>query len=347
MEDRNVQFPQRYQLKKVEGTEDIFDLIPAPGEIIAEGTLINKATLWKDATAALFGLGVDSVPDDGFAYLGKYAQHWWKRRTVTRTVDVDLGELDTGQGAWIEGPNMDDTPYPIPYSEELEVVGTSDVGLKNPKTLMLKFSTWETDVLTLREKYFYSTRGQKQLQYGASNLIPDGWSSSGGILTLNLRNFYSPKASVIRTDGPWEYVQSSDRSAYPDSGEQDGYEYEYLGIPFDNAVGAPGIEIGSYMGTGTYGQSSPNSLTFGFVPRLVFISGVNDDSYAQFYCGSLSSSVSLYGYLCTFNGTFGVDVSYQAKLEEKILTWYCTSVSSGEKRQLNSLNTKYYYIAIG
>ena len=33
-----------------------------------------------------------------------------------------------------------------------------------------------------------------------------------------------------------EYVQSSSRSAYPDSGIRDGYEYLYLGIPFDNAV---------------------------------------------------------------------------------------------------------------
>lgn len=64
MTDRNVQYPQRYQLSKVEGTDDVYDLIPAPGEVEAEGTLINKATLLQDSTAALYGLGTDAVPDD-------------------------------------------------------------------------------------------------------------------------------------------------------------------------------------------------------------------------------------------------------------------------------------------
>lgn len=64
MQDRNVQWPNRYQLTKVPGTDDIYDLTPAPGTITAEGTLINKDTLLKDATAALFGLDNTAVPDE-------------------------------------------------------------------------------------------------------------------------------------------------------------------------------------------------------------------------------------------------------------------------------------------
>ena len=67
MTNRNVQFPNRYQLSKVEGTDDIYDLIPAPGTVTDEGTLINKATLLQDATAALYGLGTDAVPDDALS----------------------------------------------------------------------------------------------------------------------------------------------------------------------------------------------------------------------------------------------------------------------------------------
>lgn len=74
MDDRNVQYPQRYQLKKVEGTDDIFDIIPAPGEIDKEGTLINKAALLKDETAALFkGLPENPVPDEVLQILSKAA----------------------------------------------------------------------------------------------------------------------------------------------------------------------------------------------------------------------------------------------------------------------------------
>lgn len=32
------------------------------------------------------------------------------------------------------------------------------------------------------------------------------------------------------------------------------------------------IETGSYVGTGTYGADNPNTLTFGFVPKLLIIS---------------------------------------------------------------------------
>lgn len=77
MQDRNVQFPQRYKLQKVVGTDDIYDLIPTPGEISSEGTFLNKANLLKDATASVFGLGSEAVPDDVFSWLGKYNQHWW------------------------------------------------------------------------------------------------------------------------------------------------------------------------------------------------------------------------------------------------------------------------------
>ena len=74
MTDRNVQYPQRYKLQKVEGTDDIYDLIPAPGTITEEGTIINKFALLKDKTAALFsGLPENPVPDDVFSILSKAA----------------------------------------------------------------------------------------------------------------------------------------------------------------------------------------------------------------------------------------------------------------------------------
>lgn len=80
MDDRNVQYPNRFQLTKVDGTDDVYDIVPAPGEVYTEGTFINKFALLKDTTAALFGLDVSNVPDDVLAFLGKYNQYWWKRR---------------------------------------------------------------------------------------------------------------------------------------------------------------------------------------------------------------------------------------------------------------------------
>ena len=38
-----------------------------------------------------------------------------------------------------------------------------------------------------------------------------------------------------------------------------------------SALGFPKIQIGSYVGTGTYGVNNPNSLTFDFVPKFVIV----------------------------------------------------------------------------
>lgn len=56
MTDRIVEFPNRYLLTLPDGTSILVDLTPAPGEIIDAGTLLHKATLLRDDTAAALGL---------------------------------------------------------------------------------------------------------------------------------------------------------------------------------------------------------------------------------------------------------------------------------------------------
>lgn len=65
MKDRLPLFPGRVKLTPVSGQENTYDMVRAdqPSE---EGTPLNKNSLLKDATAALFGLGADAVPDDVF-----------------------------------------------------------------------------------------------------------------------------------------------------------------------------------------------------------------------------------------------------------------------------------------
>lgn len=68
MQDRISLYPGRVKLQPVAGQENTFDLERAD-EPIQPGTPLNKATLLKDATAALLGLGTDAVPDDAFVAL--------------------------------------------------------------------------------------------------------------------------------------------------------------------------------------------------------------------------------------------------------------------------------------
>ena len=63
MKDRVPLYPGRVKLTPVSEQENTYDMIRAD-EPTQEGTPLNKATLLKDTTAALYGLGADAVPDD-------------------------------------------------------------------------------------------------------------------------------------------------------------------------------------------------------------------------------------------------------------------------------------------
>lgn len=101
------------------------------------------------------------------------------------------------------------------------------------------------------------------------------------------------------------------------------------------------IESGSYVGTGTYEQANPNTLTFSFVPYMVVILA---NSAGTFYPGvvfikgqTLSDGI---GYNEHINGSYALSVSWGSKT----VSWYSNSTPG---TQLNSEGTSYYYFAIG
>lgn len=63
MQDRLPLYPGRVKLIPVAGQENTYDMVRAD-QPTQEGTPLNKNSLLKDVTAALFGLGTDAVPDD-------------------------------------------------------------------------------------------------------------------------------------------------------------------------------------------------------------------------------------------------------------------------------------------
>lgn len=66
MQDRVSLYPGRVKLTPVAGQANTYDLTRAD-QPTQEGTPLNKASLLKDTTAALFGLTTDAVPDDVLA----------------------------------------------------------------------------------------------------------------------------------------------------------------------------------------------------------------------------------------------------------------------------------------
>lgn len=306
--------------------------------------IYTKSQTLTSSTAALFGLGTSAVPDDVLAYLGKYNQYWWRRRTPAKEfyqASESVPPTNYVAVGW-------QTSLGVSYSNSYSVnQNTGEISLVSPTTEILETNSQTTSALNiintkLYGKYFNTSKSSviykidKQLVAGDITLDTDWYVLSGRGLTLTSSKTYIPA-------GDWEYLQSSSRSAYPDSGEQDGYEYQYLGIPFENAATAPAvfpkIVTGSYVGTGTYGVDNPNSLTFEFEPKFVFVS--KQLSYSAGYGLWLNCYIWI-------PGVTGIPVNNTSNSKFDVngntLSWYSTNDAD---TQLNSNNTEYVYYAIG
>lgn len=346
MQDRIPLYPGRVKMTPVAGQANTYDMVRAddPTQV---GTPLNKATLLQDATAALYGLTSSAVPDDVFAAIGKYKQYWWRRR-------VNIAEGGYVEHQTVVSGNIyinEDTPTTamkvyITYSSAITVnTATGNITFYNPQTMT--GSTARQDPSLLLGKYAKNLSTSKNTLYFISDNATYYETEEGDPSVNRYTSGVYEVTSVYNEDvyiGDWQYIQSINRNAYPDSGIQDGYEYEYLGVPFDNAVTAPKIETGSYVGTGTYGADNPNTLTFGFVPKLVFIVAINNyatfGTSSIFYPYAMTSEYvkGMYAYGQLYNNS-----NQTAKLDGSIMYWY----SSSAVAQLNVNNGKYKYIAIG
>lgn len=116
-----------------------------------------------------------------------------------------------------------------------------------------------------------------------------------------------------------------------------------------SALGSAKIEYGSYKGSGNTGSSYPNKLTFGFDPKIVFVSGGNlSHTPSIFVSGSTRSTgptTSSQYMLPGLTVTWG----------DKTLSWYVNGDHTGGNyvsamtpdNQLNNASYTYYYVAIG
>lgn len=101
-------------------------------------------------------------------------------------------------------------------------------------------------------------------------------------------------------------------------------------------AGGAKIEIGSYVGTDTYGKDSPSSITFDFVPQLVVVSRATSSDEG----GHVWLRDAKYG-ISEIEGTKHNSVNLT--WEDRTVEWYGTD----KFIQLNSSNGTYVYIGIG
>ena len=194
-----------------------------------------------------------------------------------------------------------------------------------------------------------------------------GNSTSDVIPVLDLVNGTGTiviEASVQASGGPvsavrtWTYTKSP--ITFPNAGSvaqltQQGANIfpktlaECVRLPggktLDEVMGFPcQIYAGSYVGTGTYGQSNPNTLTFPFEPKVVFVTNTNQSSLpSRYFITPLIQGVTQASSISGNSSNGALIYTIVAAWEGKGVSWYGTNVSN----QLNTSGQTYSYIAIG
>ena len=166
-------------------------------------------------------------------------------------------------------------------------------------------------------------------------------NSNGGYNDWGANNSCGVRPALIMPfDAPSSVYEET--LVYPDDTNIVSQIQSVLGL--DNLSNVK-IETGSYTGTGKYGQNNPNSLTFSFVPKMVFISTptISFSPYTIFY--GQESAIFCIGP----SGSIVMRGVNSISWSNKSVGWYCTSEYETDKPtgQLNTNGTTYYYMAIG
>ena len=125
------------------------------------------------------------------------------------------------------------------------------------------------------------------------------------------------------------------------------------------------FQTGSYVGTGTYGADNPCSLTFDFVPKVVYISQptyieveASDGQHSIYPHFIQMVNVSPIGNGLFLQRKIGQYIAAQlnsvvsCSFNDKTVSWYNfvssnSSIASDAILQMNNSGTTYYYMAIG
>lgn len=211
--------------------------------------VINATTLKEDTKTAL-GLPISAGPDDAFKVLAHVGNlHVWKRIT---TLSEATYKPVVGVGNHSVQLNSGDKLY---YSDSVDIASLQDINLASPVST---FSFDGYSVPSVVGKYIRKNDGPTIYIYPASDQ-----SISGS--TLWLRKCHEISAAVDTPAGTHtDFVTSTDSTAYPRDGDVGDCHYTYLG----QLGGGARIEVGSYVGTETYGTNVKITLEANFTPKL-------------------------------------------------------------------------------
>lgn len=294
----------------------------------------TKAETLKGTTAALYGLPNTAVPDDAFNLLSRFPsglgnEYIWEKEQWNWEV---VKSNSTNSWTLVQDNNTNRT-Y-VRYSDDIILDNDGNISLAEPITQI--YPTYNSaGSLQLDNKYVQLSRNSYDEAAASTVWFSDGVTYNG-INTYSL-TYRTVNASHERT--LFGYVNSPSPDAYPPA-VSDGYTYALLGQLGERVR----IATGSYTGTGTYGSSNPNSLTFGFEPKLVVVGTLIPGKYAsgEWRNGFLWAYGQTYTETCV-NGKAIVTFSQSGET----LNWWVSGNTLNAENQQNSSDQTYNYVAIG
>ena len=323
--DRNIQM----QVKTSDGYDNLYPQTSINNVQGIQDQYYDKEAIISNNTLTSLGLSESSTPDDVFQLLGRFNnnlgnEYLWGKGTYAENLTAIGRSLILSYS-----PEYSTTAE---YGDSISFDSEGNAFIVNSQTVQVGYAAdgvidGQNFINLIKGKYVLCNNVLYKFDSGAKFSVSTKLSKyiyveSGG----------NTVESKIATFG---YVNSQYDDAYPPS-VPDGYVYNALGRLGDKA----NIVTGSYVGTGTYGASNPNTLTFDFEPKLVVINGMYAVSAGTisifvrgmiYYTAAYSNEIQLTNFQnCSF---LGVKMS-----------WYSTR---SDLWQLNESGATYYYIALG
>lgn len=227
-----------------------------------------------------------------------------------------LGEVETGKFALARGVDRtvryannngvkvnDDGTFNMPY--DLPLTGANSSTMLNDAKVVIG--------RTIQQTTSYGN-AYTDFPQGKTYFIPsDAATGSEGSTSYDITNYVTKRQLV------------TGYAAIPT-----GNTIEYLGKLGDKVR----VQVVSYVGTGTYGESNPNSLTFDFVPKAIMVR--DNEAGIRFLEAIYGMEFAVVKYS---SGDF-VSMIWN----KKTVSWYS---GNDPYYQMNSNGTKYYAVAIG
>lgn len=242
----------------------------------------------------------------------------------------------------------------IPYVNGTGVGGTVTSGINGLSVKVFLLSSYEvgitqndySDIFIIGSKLEYFDNGINGNANNKRIIYNPDYGNAVNWWTREPQNGYANYAKVISGSGTSGngsvgasqairpcIIMPSDGLLLPNGNDVTTTISNILGIPGLQSQVESGVKIqtGSYVGTGTYGESNPNTLTFDFEPKLVMVVSQNSYSFGT------NSGIAWMGQPGASNGKIFT-------LSGNSLSWYS---SDGTASQLNNDGSIYYYFALG